>query len=79
VQAFLNPAGAAARCFELTRTNQVQLFVSRETLSEVKEVLSRPRILSLLPHASAAQIESLLEEIIFNATSFARGAGEVSV
>lgn len=69
VQAFLNPDGGAGRCFDLVRSGQVQLFVSRETLAEVKEVLSRPRILSLLPHATTEQTENFLEEIVIHAAS----------
>ncbi len=69
VQAFLNPTGAAGRCFELVRSGRAQLFVSPPTLTEEKEVLSRPRILNLLPHATPEQTATFLEDVVANATS----------
>ena len=69
VQAFLNSASAANRCLESVRRGQAQLFVSPATLTELKEVLSRPRILNLLPHASPQQADTFLEDIVAHATN----------
>ena len=69
IQAFLNPKGAAGRCLELVRSGRAQLFVSPPALTEVKEVLSRPRILSLLPHATPEQTAAFLEDVVANATN----------
>lgn len=69
VQAFLNPASAAARCFELVRSGRAQLFVSPPTLEELREVLSRPHILAFLPQATPGQAESFLEEVLTYATT----------
>ena len=69
VQAFLNSASAANRCLESVRRGQAQLFVSQATLTELKEVLSRPRILNLLPHASPQQTDTFLEDIVAHATN----------
>ena len=68
VQAFLNPASMAAKCFELARDGRVRLFISRETLVEIEEVLSRPRILSRLPHATSEQREAFLGSALAHAT-----------
>ena len=68
VQAFLNPSGAAAQCFGLVLSGRVRLFVSRETLAEAAEVLSRPRILKHLPHATPERREAFLETVIAHAT-----------
>jgi len=51
------------------RRGQAQLFVSQATLTELKEVLSRPRILNLLPHASPQQTDTFLEDIVAHATN----------
>jgi putative PIN family toxin of toxin-antitoxin system len=69
VQAFLNPDGVAGRCLQIVRIGRVQLFVSPPALTEVKEVLLRPRILSRLPHASSEQSEAFLDDIVANATT----------
>lgn len=41
----------------------MKLFVSKDTLAEVRDVLLRPNILTRLPDASAAQIEAFIEDI----------------
>ena len=69
VQAFLNPASAANRCLELVRRGQAQLFVSPTTLAELKEVLSRPRILNLLPHTTPEQTDTFLDDVVAHATN----------
>ena len=69
VQAFLNPASAANRCLELVRRGQAQLFVSPATLTELKEVLSRPRILNLLPHIAPEQTDNFLGDVVAHATN----------
>ena len=69
VQAFLNSASAANRCLELVRRGQAQLFVSQATLTELKEVLSRPRILNLLPHIAPEQTDNFLEDVVAHATN----------
>ena len=69
VQAFLNSASAANRCLELVRRGQAQLFVSPATLTELKEVLSRPRILNLLPHIAPEQTDNFLGDVVAHATN----------
>lgn len=63
VQALLNPNGISAKCIELVRNGKVKLFVSKDTLAEIRDVILRPNILSRLPDASATQIEAFLKNI----------------
>ena len=51
------------------RRGQAQLFVSPATLTELKEVLSRPRILNLLPHATPEQTDTFLQDVVAHATN----------
>ena len=69
MQAFLNSASAANRCLELVRRGQAQLFVSPATLTELKEVLSRPRILNLLLHIAPEQTDNFLGDAVAHATN----------
>ncbi len=64
VQALVNSNSAAARCLDLTRRGRVEAFISQQTLAELKEVLQRPNVLRLLPHATSEQIEAFLEDVI---------------
>jgi putative PIN family toxin of toxin-antitoxin system len=64
VQTLLNPNSNAAKCFDLVRKDRVLLFVSKDTLNEVRNVILRPNILARLPNATPAQIDAFIEEII---------------
>ncbi len=57
------PNSIAARCLEAVRNGKAKLFVSKDTLAEVRDVILRPNILARLPDADAAQIEAFVEEI----------------
>ena len=63
LQALLNPNGIAAKCLEKVRYGKVKLFVSKDTLAEVRDVVLRPNILARLPDAEPAQIEAFIEDI----------------
>lgn len=63
LQSLLNPKSVAARCFEAVREGKVKLFVSKDTLAEVRDVVLRPNILARLPDADASQIEAFIEDI----------------
>jgi uncharacterized protein len=63
LQSLLNPNSLAASCLETVRNGKVKLFVSKDTLAEVRDVVLRPNILQRLPDADAAQIEAFLEDI----------------
>ena len=63
LQSLLNPNSIAAKCLELVRGCKVKLFVSKDTLAEVRDVILRPNIIARLPDADAAQIEAFIEDL----------------
>jgi putative PIN family toxin of toxin-antitoxin system len=63
LQSLLNPNSIAAKYVEKVRDGKVKLFVSKDTLAEVRDVVLRPNILARLPDAEAAQIEAFIEDI----------------
>lgn len=63
LQSLLNPNSIAAKCVETVRSGKVKLFVSKDTLAEVRDVVLRPNILARLPDVAAAQIEAFIEDI----------------
>jgi putative PIN family toxin of toxin-antitoxin system len=63
IQSLLNPHSIAAKCLEKVRYGKLKLFVSKDTLAEVRDVILRPNILVRLPDADAAQIEAFIEDV----------------
>jgi putative PIN family toxin of toxin-antitoxin system len=63
LQALLNPNGVASKCLEAVRSGKAKLFVSKDTLEEIRDVILRPNILSRLPDADKLQVESSIEYI----------------
>lgn len=63
LQYLLNPNGVAAECFQTVLDGKVELFVSKDTLSEIRDVILRPNILTRLPDADDFQIEIFIEYI----------------
>lgn len=68
LQFLLNSNSIAAKCLELARSGKVKLFISKDTLAEVRDVILRPNILARLPDAGAAQIEAFIADISNNST-----------
>jgi uncharacterized protein len=64
LQSLLNPNSVAAKCFQLVRQKKVSLFVSKDTMDEVRDVLLRPNILARLPDATEEQIETFIAEVL---------------
>jgi putative PIN family toxin of toxin-antitoxin system len=64
LQALLNPESIASKCLDLVKSGNVFLFVSEESLTEVREVFFRPNILAKLPDANEEQIAGFIDEII---------------
>jgi putative PIN family toxin of toxin-antitoxin system len=56
LQAAAREKGVAAKCLNLAESNLLQLFVSREVLAEVEDVLNRPEI--------RAHFQDLSDEIV---------------
>ena len=63
VQIFLNPNGTAFRCYDLLKTGSVELFITGKILTEIAEVLSRPRFKKLVPDLTSELIKTFLVEI----------------
>lgn len=64
VQALLNPKSIAAQCLDVVRRGDVKLFISKETLAEIRDVVSRPNIIKRLPNANIEQIEAFVEDVL---------------
>ena len=64
VEALFNPFGAANECFQAVRERRILLFISKETLLEIREVLQRPNLIARFPHTSLEQIDAFLDEIL---------------
>jgi len=69
IQALLNPKGIAGQCLDAVRNKKVELYLSKATLDEIRDVILRPNILTRLPDATTEQIEAFIENII-NISSF---------
>lgn len=64
VQALLNPNSVAVQCLDVVRRGDVKLFISNETLAEIRDVVSRPNIIKRLPNADIEQIEAFVEDVL---------------
>lgn len=67
IQSLFNPKGVANKCFEAVeavKEGKVTLFVSAETLLEIRDVLQRPNLISRFPNTSLEQIDAFLGEIL---------------
>jgi putative PIN family toxin of toxin-antitoxin system len=71
VQMMLNPNGSAGMCKELVEKGEITLFVSQAVLTEVADVLRRPRFKKLLPTLSLEVVEAFIEEISASAVVIA--------
>jgi len=63
LQAFVSGKGTAAKCRKLVDEGVVELYISREILSEVRDVLTRPELQSKFPHATLEAVNAFLEDI----------------
>ena len=64
VQVLLNPSGVASRCKQLVDNGEVTLFISAQILTEVSEVLRRPRFRLISSHFTTERIEAFLNDIV---------------
>ncbi len=64
IQSLLNPNSIAAKCLDAVRSGKITLFVSKDTLAEIRDVVFRPNILARLPNADIEQIEAFIESIL---------------
>ena len=68
LQATVNESGPAAALLRLVDNDEIALFVSREVLEEVREVLSRPKIRQRNPAITDERVDALLSRIAEKAT-----------
>ena len=72
LQAAINEKSPAAELFRQIENQTLQLFVSNEIISEIRNVLSRPKILSKNPHLSDEYVEIFLTRVLKKAVSIKR-------
>jgi putative PIN family toxin of toxin-antitoxin system len=71
LQATASPSGPAAACLNLFEAGQFALFVSEETLRELREVLTRPRVRQKNPEITEERVTALLQRLASKATLLA--------
>ncbi len=64
LQGLISKSGPAVACLELVEQGKVKLFVSEETLAEIKDVLSRPRLRRKNPDLTDEKVERLIETLL---------------
>lgn len=75
LQAFISDKGTAAKCKNLVDKGLLELYVSREILSEVRDVLTKPELQVKFPSATPEAVEIFLEDIKETAI-FVRSVGK---
>jgi putative PIN family toxin of toxin-antitoxin system len=68
VHALANAKGPACACYELVRSSRLLLSVSPEVISEVGDVLSRPKVRRKLPALTDETVEVFLRDVVGRAT-----------
>jgi uncharacterized protein len=68
VQALANAKGPACACYELVRSGRLLLSVSPEVITEVGDVLSRPKVRRKLPALTDETVEVFLRDVLGRAT-----------
>jgi putative PIN family toxin of toxin-antitoxin system len=63
LQAVARERSVAAKCLNLAESGLIQLFVSREVLSEVEDVLNRPEIRAHFPDLSDEIVGAFLKRL----------------
>lgn len=69
VQATANAKGPAARLLDLLDTGEIILFVSRETLSEIRDTMNDEEVRAKLPGITDIRVEVLFRRLEQKATS----------
>jgi uncharacterized protein len=64
LQALISPKSVAFKLFEYLEVNRFTLFISREILAEVKNVLNRDYIRNSNPQITDEAVETFLEEVL---------------
>jgi len=67
LQALLSKSAPAVRCLELIEEARIRLVLSEEILTEINDVLLRPRFRQRNQNLTEAKVESLIEMLLTNA------------
>ncbi len=65
VQSLLNPKGPAGKCFACFEQGKIAVAVSRDTLAEVREVLSRPHLRERFRQLNDEKVAGLIELLTY--------------
>lgn len=68
LQGLITENGVAARCLELVENREIELFVSQEVLTEIRDVLTRPKLQARFPLLTSERAAKLLELLNEKAT-----------
>jgi predicted nucleic acid-binding protein len=75
VQSAINPNGAAGKCLAYFEQGKISVAVSRATLAEVKDVLSRPHIRQRYKHITDEIVTGLTQLLLYRGL-YVRNVGE---
>lgn len=75
VQSAINPKGPARKCLIYFEQGRISVAVSRDTLAEVREVLSRPHIRQRYPHITDEIVAALIQLLTYKG-HYLRRVGE---
>ena len=68
LQGLISESGVAVDCFELFENGLVELFVSEEVLTEIQDVITRPKLQAKYSRLTDERAEKLLEILRTKAT-----------
>jgi putative PIN family toxin of toxin-antitoxin system len=68
VQALANAEGPARTCYELARSGRLVLCVRPEVMTEVGEVLGRPKLRRKLPNLTSDRVQTFLADVTRHAS-----------
>ncbi len=64
LQGLISKSGPGVACLELVEQDKIKLAISEETLAEIKDVLSRPRLRAKNPDLTDEKVEKLIEMLL---------------
>lgn len=72
VQSLISEAGPATRCLELFEQSKFSIAVSRDILSEIREVLSRSSLQRSYSRLTDERVDKLIDVLLYRGTFFRR-------
>ena len=64
LQAVVNPAGPAFRCFQLAETEHVKLLISPAIIAELHDVLNRPQLRTRFKRLTPENVTEFLQRVL---------------